>query len=264
MREAALERTPRDCDAFAVDLLFELVPRPLDRPPAFVRLRFDCVRPADADFFAVVCRPALRDDPRANVERVPRDAVLFVPARRELDPALLDDRFADALLDPVEADRADDVRDGCFRADAFRPVAFPVPELAVVRDPRADDFFAVVFLPAVRDDVLDELTARDRPRAFAPRPERDRPLPCASAVFREINLLKLLFCPRAVVFWCSSASPRSSNLSKKSSHEIFSSESAPLYPGKSSRRIPMSPSSPVFRTHAGRAPRSSAHCRISS
>ncbi|MGE5111974.1 MAG: hypothetical protein ACM3JB_14020 [Acidobacteriaceae bacterium] len=85
-----------------------------------------------------------------------------------------------------------------------------------------------------------------------------------AAVSRAINLLKLLFWPPAVVSWCKSARPFSSNERNQSSHEISSSESPPENPGKSSRIMPVSPFLPVPRTHAGRAPRSSAHRRISS
>jgi hypothetical protein len=85
-----------------------------------------------------------------------------------------------------------------------------------------------------------------------------------AAVSRAISLLKLLFWPPTVVSWCNSARPFSSNERNQSSQEISSSESAPENPGKSSRIMPVSPLLPVPRTQAGRAPRSSAHRRISS
>jgi hypothetical protein len=115
-----------------------------------------------------------------------------------------------------------------------------------------------------RDDVLREDVDRALVRLRVLVPPRD-PLPLPDAApSREISLLKLLFCPSAVVSWRRSANPFSSNERNQSSQEISSSESAPEYPGKSSRIIPGSSPPPVPRTHAGRAPRSSAQLRISS
>jgi hypothetical protein len=105
------------------------------------------------------------------------------------------------------------LRDACFFAAVRRPpVDVLRPDFAFVL------LFAALFRPALRPD--------DVPRAFVLVRLRDPSE--LSAVSRDTSLLKLLFCPCAVVCWCNNASPRSSNFSKKSSHEISSSESAPL------------------------------------
>src|ERR1051325_8458392 len=88
-------------------------------------------------------------------------------------------------------------------------------------------------------------------------------LPVSAAVSLEINLLKQLVRPLAVLSWCKNTRPRSSNLRNHSSHDIFCRErSAP--PGKSMRSTPASPFLPVPRTQDGDPLRSSAHRRISS
>jgi hypothetical protein len=114
---------------------------------------------------------------------------------------------------------------GCEREAALRrvrelPDALRVPELR-------------------RDDCPDRLPLAEAEREREPLPElpRERPrctlallLPSARAlaVSRAISLLKLLFCPRAVVSWCSNARLRSSNFSNQSSHGISCSLSSPV------------------------------------
>src|SRR3989449_6333539 len=86
----------------------------------------------------------------------------------------------------------------------------------------------------------------------------------SSAVWRLTSLLKLLISPLAVSSCTISARFLSSKLSNHSSQEISSRDSPPLYPGKSRRIMPTSSATPVPLTRDGRAPRSSAHCLISS
>jgi len=78
------------------------------------------------------------------------------------------------------------------------------------------------------------------------------------------SLLKLLVLPFAIFCCTTRARLLSSNCSNHSSQLTSSRESPPLYPGKSRRMIPISPSPSVLRTAAGFAPLSSAHRRISS
>jgi hypothetical protein len=164
--------------------------------------------------------------------------VLRVPALR--DPV---------LLDPVLVDRP---RALPLRLRALVDLALLFPDDALRRD-------EVLRVDVEREDVERAVVLL---RVLPPRREPLRPPDAAPS--REISLLKLLFSPPAVVSWCSSASPFSSNERNQSSQEISSSESAPEYPGKSSRIMPGSSPPPVPRTHAGRAPRSSAQLRISS
>jgi hypothetical protein len=223
-------------------------------------------------------RPAERVDlDRALPDRL--DPALRVrpddPDRERLEvarePPLLDER---ALREPLEA-----------VARALRdPERLPLDELPPDEDEdrelrRLPDEPDCERLELLRDRLPCDLLPCDRlpPRLAAPltrrvprraEPRADPPLwracCCACAVSREISLLKLLFCPCAVWSWYRSASPFSSKALNHSSHDTSSSESAPLYPGKSRRIIPISPLPPVRRTHDGFAPRSSAHRRISS
>jgi hypothetical protein len=117
-------------------------------------------------------------------------------------------------------------------------------------------------LPVLRAEVLLRL-----PEAAVRRDDellRLRLLLLCCAVSRLMILLKLLRWPLAVRSCTSSARLFSSNFSKNSSQAISSSEFSPLYPGKSSRRIPGSSPFAVRFTAEGRALRSSAHCLISS
>jgi len=149
-------------------------------------------------------------------------------------------------------------------------------EAVVVRLELADFLpLDVARVPFVALEALDfaapVLLAVDAPRDRPAEVPRARPRPedlvfcsAACAVSRLTSLLKLLRSPEAVSSCTSNASPRSSNFSKKSSHSMCSSESTPLYPGKSIRNIPGSSSLSVRFTAAGEAPRSSTQLRISS
>ncbi|HWR14258.1 MAG TPA: hypothetical protein VN577_05495 [Terriglobales bacterium] len=196
-----------------------------------------------ADLRAVVLGDFARERDLEAALREPVFRVLVARPEALLEEERLAADFRDMLRDVVPARLREVDRVAAFRELRLAAVARPREEVEALR--RVEDNFAV-----------------ERERALP----LERPLPdsAAFAVSRETSLLKLLFWPRAVVSWCRSARPRSSNFSNQSSHEISSRESAPLYPGKSRRRIPISFSAPVRRTHAGRAPRSSAHVRISS
>ncbi len=80
-----------------------------------------------------------------------------------------------------------------------RPADFARVEVAVAR--RAPDFFADFFAPLRDADFREVAEARTLPllleRFFAEL--EPRPLPDLAAPVREISLLKLLFCPFAVV-----------------------------------------------------------------
>jgi hypothetical protein len=110
--------------------------------------------------------------------------------------------------------------------DGGRPL---LERLLLVRlPPEADfEFLEDALLVArprdpLRLEVPRELLELDARPRLEPRPE------AAAAVSRDTSLLKLLFSPLAVVSCRINARPRSSNLSNQSSHEISSSESAPL------------------------------------
>ncbi len=158
----------------------------------FVRLRFELLRPVDADFFAVDLAeerfaPSIL---RLLEVDLPRTAVLRLRALRDREPAALeDDRFADALRDRLEADRFDVLADF---ARPREPALDRLLEFAVVRVPRVADFFLPVFFP--REDFCEALErARpdaDRDLALVRPPERLRPP--AAAVSRDTSLLKLL------------------------------------------------------------------------
>jgi len=193
---------------------------------ALPRPRFDWVRPAEADLRPVERDEDLDDDWRFDAAFVRERDPVF-PALRPRDPELC------ALV------RDDCDREDCFFAAVLRPrVEVDLLELDFVFDRP----FAAVLRPVLR---VDELAERERPwpdfereepeREEAERPlafvrPRDPPRPefCCSAVSRDTSLLKLLCSPRAVCSWCSSASPRSSNFSKKSSQAISCRESPPL------------------------------------
>jgi hypothetical protein len=180
-----------------VDFTCARLPLILD---TFFRVFFRCAR--DPVILVAALRPALPLAFFAVDRRLPEDVARFDAA---LPVAVV---FRDCL--PLG---------DCFFAAAPR---------ALVEAARSDfDFVFALLFAAVLRPVLRDFEPVLRPRAFVRPLERER-LPCDSAVSREINLLKLLFCPPAVVSWCNNASPRSSNFSKKSSHEISSSESAPL------------------------------------
>jgi hypothetical protein len=273
---------------------FTLAPRPRDCPLFFVRelrVREAVLVPRD---FVVLERRLLgrlferllrelvlaeRPDPREEVPRAllreldrrdedeepaarrfeddddlrPRaDAVVRRPEREPLREPLLLPRLLLLLRLLLDADRRLRVEEDFV--PALRCLGDPDPAELLRRDDELRDWPEERLLVEREPDL-------ERPRCtLAP----ESPSARARAVERAISLLKLLFCPRAVVSWCSNASPRSSNFWNQSSHEISSSEFSPLYPGKSRRRMPISPSSPVPRTHDGRAPRSSAQRRISS
>lgn len=186
--DLVLLRLPRFVRRLLVLRLEEAVARPRELEAA---RRFDDPPLADADRFR---DPALRERPLR----------LLVPRRepdcfRELDDsdrALALRRFRDDDPPPfAEADRRRDPPDRLALAE-------PVVDRDLVRDP-----------------------PRDRPRcALALLSPSAR----VWAVSREINLLKLLFSPRAVDSWCSNANPRSSNFSNQSSHDISSSLSSPV------------------------------------
>jgi len=216
---------------------------------ALLRPRFDCERPAEAVFRPADLEPVDRE--ALDLEALDLDDVRFEAALvREPDPVLRELLPRDRDCEDREFDREDD----CFLAVVLRPRVEAVrPELDFVFDRP----LAAVFRPVLRPDELaeperprpdvereeeelDEVERADperdddrdnaeRPLAFV-RPPRDPPRPefFCSAVSREISLLKLLCWPRAVCSWCRSARPRSSNFSKKSSHEIASSELPPL------------------------------------
>jgi hypothetical protein len=202
---------------------------------------------------AVVRREVLRAVRELReFERVERDRLL-VPLPPRLEDAVV------CLPRPVAEPPRVALRDSDRRTRELlgrREVA-----LAEVRRPppvRLDVLVALEFRLFAR--VLRAREVVDALRDDARRLSGCRP----AAVSRAINLLKLLFWPPAVVSWRKSARPFSSNERNQSFHEISSSESPPENPGKSSRIMPMPPFLPVPRTHAGRAPRSSAHRRISS
>jgi hypothetical protein len=176
----------------------------------------------------------------------------------ELRARVVPDDFArDVDCERVDAERPSPERlrlevrfEPLFEARLEEPVLAdalgPVPRLLELRDPERLDVPDERVLPALRDDpdFEDRLAAtreplreaeaererldEERPRALVLPREEERPDERSCAVSREISLLKLLFCPRAVVSWCSSASPRSSNFSKKSFQEIGCNEFAPL------------------------------------
>ncbi|MGI8959875.1 MAG: hypothetical protein ACR2IV_08975 [Bryobacteraceae bacterium] len=149
-------------------------------------------------------------------------------------------RFEDAFFEDALAVFLDDALE---RDDVLPAAFFEAPPL----------FAAAVDLERLETaDVLE----RERPRL--------PPAPLSPAASALTSLLKLLFWPPAVSSWKTNAKPRSSNFWKKSSQEMGSRLPAPLYPGKSIRKIPMSSAEPVFLTCAGFPPRSSAHLRISS
>jgi hypothetical protein len=123
-----------------------------------------------------------------------------------------------------------------------------------------EDLFPWDVLFTVRPDEL-ALFVRESVALFEREPERLLwPSERAVSGLRLTNLLKLLRSPSAVASCTSNARLLSSNLSNQSFQSIVSSESLPLYPGKSNRINPTSSLPPVLRTAAGFAPRSSAHC----
>src|SRR5579884_2684949 len=185
-------------------------------------------------------REELLRDARRERERLPplRTAALRPEERRELalpllrfvEPRLLerelrlDDRL-DPLVPELRLEERLDLLDPELRRD------LPDSELRRVRRDEVPD----ARLDAERPPREERLRLRDcerapelRPRAL-PRPSPPRrPSSAASAVSRETNLLKLLFCPPAVSSCTSNARLRSSNLPNQSSHDISSSEFSPL------------------------------------
>jgi hypothetical protein len=183
-------RPPR-LPAFFIETTF---PRRFDPPRALVvfrdldwvvpRLRAEAVREFPLPLFERLLELPAREEVLAvffEVDRelleLPRDVRLCALARllvleREVDPR------------PAEALRLLD-----FCADRLLArVLLPRAELDLLRVPRA------LLLPAERDRAAVLPVERDRPRA----PPRLLP-PEALAFSREINLLKLLFSPPAVV-----------------------------------------------------------------
>jgi hypothetical protein len=182
LRPDPVERERDEAERFEAEREF---PREVDREPVARPVeRFDVVRDPRAP-------EALRD---LVPDELLRD---FAPAPRERV-------FADLRAVGRDPERGDAEREPADVFDRARP---------------ADDFADAVFLPA---DRLREATDREVPlrdaepallrdrleaeRALVreprdepdlePRPELDR-----CVVSRDTNLLKLLFCPRAVVFW---------------------------------------------------------------
>jgi hypothetical protein len=259
----------RDCDPPRVDAEREPRAPVLRDRDAPLRLRAPLPERDLALRAPRVVREPERDD--AVVRDPPRDRaaeelrVREVLVLRAVERDLL---RVPALRVPVLLDRDAVLRD---RVPALRLPLLEFrlrdaePELRELREPalRLRDR-----LPAVRDFPVRREVGRElRDAAPADAPLLDaRRLPWSAdlAFSRPTSLLKLLFCPRAVWSCTSKARLLSSNFSNQSSHSMASSESAPLYPGKSRRIMPVSPPPPVPRTHAGCAPRSSAHCRISS
>lgn len=181
-------------DGPRLDRLVAVVVRLLVRRAVEVRRRFPL-------------EDALRREPADVVER-PRPLVLLV---------LLLER-----LPRVEADRAP----ADLFADALR--------LLVFREPPSPDADARRFVLRVEpaERVPAERVCEPPRRAPLARTLRRLafvlPRARACAVSRAISLLKLLCSPPAVSSCTSNARPLSSNFLNQSSHEIFSSESAPL------------------------------------
>jgi hypothetical protein len=199
---------------------------------------------------------------RVPPERVRDDAVRFAPPERD---EVLPERVRDAVVRfaPPARDEAlpERVRDDVVRfAPPEREDAVPerVRELVVRELVVRERVPAVLGVPVERVRVPEVLRVEVPERPLARR------LLFVVAFSRPTSLLKLLCSPPAVSSCTSSARLLSSNFSNQSSQSMRCSESAPLYPGKSRRIMPVSPPPPVPRTHAGCALRSSAHWRISS
>jgi hypothetical protein len=202
-------------------------------------------------------------------EVFPRDVRVPVSPLR---PLLADARLPRVLLPRVDAER-----------EELRPEPSPLRAVVFLREERPSlRFWLLELVEEARRDLLPEFelledARRDllpefEPLLLAPRAllrEARDALRCPRspsawfAVSRLTILLKLLRCPFAVVSWNSSASPCSSNFWNHSSHDSGSSDPAPLYPGKSMRRMPGSSPLPVRFTCDGAPPRCSAQRRIS-
>ncbi len=145
-----------------------------------LRLRFDCDLPADADRRDVDRLEVafLRDLPEVALD--PEDRLLAVDVRERL-----------ALERPVPEREA---------LDRLRTEA-PLRER--VEPEREDERFADVRLPELRREdaarFCEPRREEDEPERALVRPRPRRPDEACSAVSREISLVKLLFCPRAVV-----------------------------------------------------------------
>lgn len=179
-----------------------------ERSPIVLRRLEDARVPLDPLFARAAGR-------RVALEREARDVVFLLP---ELPLLLAAARVRDPLVLRREL---------LPRAVVER---FAVLDLLAAARPRVPALVRVVRRAAVR---VRELRAAVRlldvrPRSGCLRLAFESPDSLRLAVARAISLLKLLFCPRDVVSWSSSARPRSSNLRNQSSQEISSSESPPL------------------------------------
>jgi len=224
-RELCTLRLP--LEARAVVFLPRAVVLLLLRPELPERDRADAVRP----------RPELREELAAVLRRFP-------PLRLRADVRDEPDRELRELL-RLRAEVRDE----------------PDRELRVVRL-RPDDPEDLELLAAVERERVPEVRreALERPRACMERLRLPpRPFFCC-AVSRLTSLLNRL----AESGSNKNARLLSSNLRKKSSHEISSKVPSPLNPGKSIRRMPGSPPRSLALTVEGTPPRSSAHRRISS
>jgi hypothetical protein len=249
--ERALEvlvRRLRDCAPARVDAE-RRVALPRELLPAVLRPdRLRAVVPRDEVLRDAVLRPAdlLDGDLRAVVREEPaREADFLAPRNAVLRPVRLL-----RVEEAVARERVPVLRE---------PLVFRAPRLllfAALREP--------LVLRAPRPLLLEALRAREVPEVPALRLARLLPRARALAVSRPTSLLKLLCPPRANWSCTSRARLFSSKALNQSSQPMCSSESAPLKPGKSRRIMPVSEALPVPRTHAGLAPRSSAHWRMSS
>ncbi|HWR35243.1 MAG TPA: hypothetical protein VN622_05160 [Clostridia bacterium] len=173
--------------------------------------------------------PLRADAPRVDAVRV--DARRELAARVVLD-ALRGADFARVRLPDIVRDLArDEPVLELLRAEAVAERRVPVLFEAVEREPLAARLRPE--LAEVRRTVPPVAEAlRLACEDARPRTERRlafvSPSARASAVSLAINLLKLLFWPRAVVSWYSSASPRSSNFWNQLSQEISSRDWPPV------------------------------------
>jgi hypothetical protein len=235
---------------------------------------------ADTELWLLFPRlPALRD-----LACVDFDARIPLLLRREVFPrdvrvpvSPLRPLLADACLPRVLLPRVDAER------EELRPEPSPLRAVVFLREERPSlRFWLLELVEDARRDLLPEFELLEDARRDR-LPEFELLLPAPRALLREARdavrcprspsawfavsrltiLLKLLRCPFAVVSWNSSASPCSSNFWNHSSHDSGSSDPAPLYPGKSMRRMPGSSPLPVRFTCDGVPPRCSAQRRIS-